>query len=81
MGIAPDCQAIRAIRNGFADCAAQITCSHEHPDIQTEYISLIKKLNEQPLFLKSLTTIPVATITRSRIDGDSLAGFVFSNAL
>jgi pimeloyl-ACP methyl ester carboxylesterase len=66
----------QAIRNGFADCAADIACARDYPDIQNEYIALVKKFNENPLFL-DLYDHTSGKNYRSRIDGDSLAGFVF----
>jgi len=66
----------QAIRNAFADCAFDEACDHDYPDIQNEYIALVKKLNENPLFL-DLHDHTSGKNYRSRIDGDSLAGFVF----
>jgi pimeloyl-ACP methyl ester carboxylesterase len=66
----------QAIRNGFADCAADIACARDYPDIQNEYIALVNKLNAQPLMLDLHDHVSGNTYP-SLIDGDSLAGFVF----
>jgi pimeloyl-ACP methyl ester carboxylesterase len=66
----------QAIRNGFADCAADIACAHDYPDIQNNYIALVKKLNDKPLLL-DLYDHTSGNTYPSLIDGDSLAGFVF----
>ena len=66
----------QAIRNGFADCAADIACARDYPDIQNEYIALVKTLNDKPLLLDLHDHISGNTYP-SLIDGDSLAGFVF----
>jgi|GEM_PF-1239325 len=65
-----------AIRNGFADCDADKACTHDFPNIQNEYIALVKKFNENPLFL-DLHDSSSNQNYRSRIDGDSLAGLIF----
>ena len=66
----------QAIRNGFADCAADVACAHDYPDIQNEYIALVNKLNAQPLMLDLHDHVSGNTYP-SLIDGDTLAGFVF----
>ena len=66
----------QAIRNGFADCAADIACARDYPNIQNEYIALVNKLNAQPLMLDLHDHVSGNTYP-SLIDGDTLAGFVF----
>ena len=66
----------QAIRNGFTDCAADMACDHDYPDIRNEYIALVNKLNNQPLMLDLHDHVSGNTYP-SLIDGDALAGFVF----
>ena len=66
----------QAIQNGFADCAMDNACAQDYPDIQNEYIALVKKLNAQPLMLDLHDHVSGNTYP-SLIDGDSLASFVF----
>lgn len=58
-----------ALRNLFADCAKDVKCNRAYPDLEKKFLSLVDRLNQQPIPIT--LTIPSSQKTiASKLDGD-----------
>lgn len=62
----------QALRNVFADCAQDAKCNQTYPDLENVFLSLVDRLNQQPIPAK-LTVPDTTTTVDISLDGKDFA--------